>query len=252
MKKIFFFFFILFIGIVLFVFLDMRYDQALSVREYKQSQEEIGDFKIIGKISDISLEDFSIVDLEFPEHSVAYEIHEDLSLEGFSVGDVVLIGTRDDQDSDFLRALSIEKIEDERTLSQIPVKEPLLSISILNYPENLSDICETAGFDLEITNLGDNPISHENLYDEHFGYTVLYRINDEEKAFLPIEDFDTIESGESKDVTFETYENTNSAMQVGKNLVGFDWAKRSIHEDNFTVINSSERVSIILENETCE
>lgn len=253
MKKLLFLLFILFIGIILFVFLDMRYDEAMSVREFNQSQEELREFKIIGKISDISFEDFTVVDLEFPEHSVVYEIDEgeDL-LEGFSLGDVVLIKSEYVDDSEYLRALEIEKIEDERTLSQIPVKEPLLQVTVLEYPQELADICEVAEFTLNIENLGEVPISHEDLYDEGFGYTIIYRVNDEERAFLPIEDFGELQPNEEARVSFETHENVNTAMQEGENIIGFDWGKRSMQEDDFTIIDSSERISIFLENYDCE
>ncbi len=252
MKKILFLIitFITLSAIIIYVTLDMERDEALSVRDFHEIEniQEKGEFELLGQISAVSFDEFTLVDVDFPENEVSYFFDEDVfTLDSFSLGDLVVVKGIYDEDISMMKAKDLEKVDSDRALTQLKGDSPVLKPSIIDYPENIEDVNEDFEILVELENTSEVSISFDDVYDESFGYTLIYKVNDEEFAFHPFEDFGEIGPGEVKEAIFTTNDETKSAMQQGENSIQFIWGKKSLYEEDYTSLFNSETVNIFVE-----
>lgn len=228
----------------------------MTVKEFQTFAEKKDDKEqiLLGKVSEISHDYFSIVDIEFPENEVTYYFQADeLPLGEFALGDIAL-AKGDSNTTDFdLKLSAIEKIDLDYAQNYIARRKPFLKLSIINYPKVIKNACEEdIPFELNIKNISDIPINYDDLFNEHFGYTITYRINDVDYIYHSIENFGTIRPGEDKDIKFFSNPITNSNMQIGNNSVYFAWAQKSLYDIEFLPLSSSEAVNISVQSNLCE
>lgn len=74
-------------------------------------------------------------------------------------------------------AKNIVRIEKEKALELINAQRPLLEIEIVEYPENITHTCETLKFKLKLTNTGQIPVSHADLYNRDYDYALYFFID---------------------------------------------------------------------------
>ena len=89
-----FIFFTLLLVATIFVVIDINDVDAISVKEFTQLQEEEQKtrFRILGNINQITQDSLSIVDLEFPEDKITFDLDSsDLSFSNYAIGDTVII-----------------------------------------------------------------------------------------------------------------------------------------------------------------
>ena len=229
------------VAFVVFVSSNQEYSDAMSVREYnrlgKKTKQEV---EVIGKIKSISFETFTIVDLEFPEDKLVYTFEkEKISLKSYSLGDTVLVKSHDKKDDTDIEATNIMKMNINRALKHLRNRKPLLKPS---KAENTSE----GMLKIKLENVGKNTVNYKDLYDENFGYSLVYKLNNKTYPFQPVEDFGTIAPGEIMKVNFPIDINMISEMEKGENIVTFIWGQKSLYDEDFKTILESEPIEIIL------
>lgn len=243
----------LFIAFVVFLILFTSFAlntkeliEPITVRDYLLNEEGKKEetLKIWGTISDISFDFFSIRDLDFPENEITYFFNpEELSLSSYAIGDNVLVKGIYDKNHSMMEGIDIKRIEDDRAL--LLKNGPVLAIEILDHPNIIFDKSEEIAITIQIENTGDIPITHKDIYNENFGYTIIYNLNGQNFAYQVFEDFKIVEPNEIKNFEFLTDVAINSQMKEGTNRISFAWAKKSIYDEEFTHISKSNEVEII-------
>ncbi len=233
----------------IFVVLNIEYRQAMSIKEFqslaeaKQSQEQ----KLLGQVSHISFDYFTIIDIEFPENTVTYYFEPDnISLEDFALGDVAFVTVEKDQ------TLSINKIPKPDALQYLAKRKPFLKFSITQYPKTVLNACEEFKLKVKIKNWGDIPIKYDDIFDANYGYAIIYQVNGSNHISYSLENFDVLNPGEEKELVFETNQNTNSNLQKGENTIQFSWGQKSLYDLNPEPLTASEKITIFVEQESCD
>ncbi len=243
-RKIFVFIFLVIFVLITFFFISgLGYDEAVSVKEFNRSGGERTQRNsfVIGKLSTISFDFFTIADLEFPEEKIEYMFEKnELSLSNYAVGDAVLVESSYDKERQSMKASNIETVNLNRALRHLEARKPLLK------PGKTSELSNDT-FMITLENIGIKTIKYEDLYDENFGYSLIYKLNDELYLFHPIEDFVKIEPGDLIEVEFPISVNMLSEMRKGENVITFIWAQKSLYDNNFKSILESEPIEVILE-----
>ncbi len=231
-KTILYIFLIFTIAIIMFIASNINYEEAVSVKDYHELGEET-DLQVVGRISSISLDTLTVVDLKFPEKSITYELEgEEINLEEHAVGEIVLVEGYYDKNSNSMKAVNIREIEDERNIKHLDSEDTHVKISIVDYSKDMI-------FTIRLENNSNKTINYEDLYDEHFGYTLIYELNETIYSYEPVENFGQLKPEEVKEIevilTPEIKSNTNT--------IKFMWAKKSLHDIEFETISESEEIT---------
>jgi hypothetical protein len=249
--------FIIFLALLasfLFIAFNTDHQEAISVKQFSrlESKEKEIDLKIIGDISEISKNSFTIVDLEFPEDEIMYSLQSDIPMKDFATGDTVFVSGNYNVENLELEALDIKKISRDNALRHLRMLKPSLDVKILKYKQNVGDICEEIDFEIKLKNTGQETITYEDLYDENYGYSIVYILNETEYPYFFMDNFESIKPGEEKTITLKVEDAIKKQMVKDENSIQFAWAQKSLYSEEFLPLNLSEEVKIYLKDTNCE
>ncbi len=250
-----FVFIVLIATTIILTALNIEYREAISVRDFQtfEESERTQDLKILGKLSYIASNSFSIADIDFPENTISYSFNAgELNLENYAISDTVLVSGIYLDNYTEMQGTEIQRINQEDASKHLARYKPMLSISITDYKKSLEDPCESLEYKLKLTNTGKKEILHKDILDEKYGYTLVYTINGKDFAFFEIEDFDKIEPTEEVKATVKNNNSIKSTMVEGNNEISFSWGQKSLYDEEFKKLSSSETVSINILNNSCE
>lgn len=228
--------FLVFLAAVILVTLNMEERKALGVKDFhklESTQEQKG-LKILGKIIEITFDSFTIADIDFPEDEATFTFErEKFSLEEYNVGDAVLITISQDEYTSEMKAIEIQKIDIKSLNSYLFWNKPIIDINVIKFSNNFE---EGIDFEIELINKSNRIISYENIYNENYGYTLIYELNNKQYTYHPVQQFESLEPEETKIINVLI----ENGFQEGENSIQFIWVKKSLYEEDFLKISSSE------------
>jgi hypothetical protein len=237
---------ILSIATLIFVTSNMENQEVITVKDYIRLEKKQKASTILGKLTNISFDSFTIADLEFPEDEVIYIFEKnELFFNNYALGEIVLVDGFYDKNLSVLESSKIQSIDENKALLYINRRRPLVEISVVKYPGIISDTTQESSFKIALKNIGKIPISYDDLYDKNFGYSFIYRLNENFYPFQTIEDFGVIEPGEEKNVEVLVAAETIAQS----NMIKFIWARKSLYDEEFTIISESEAIEIVFEDD---
>jgi hypothetical protein len=234
------------IAILIFVASNMENQEVITVKDYLRLENKQKTRTVLGRLTNISLDSLTISDFEFPEDEIIYTFEKnELFLNNYALGDTVLVEGFYDKELSILKSSKTEKIEADKVTFYINKRRPLIEISVIKYPGVIPNTSQESSFKIVLKNIGKVPINHKDLYDNEFGYFFIYRLNDTFYSFQNIDNFGIIEPGETKEITVPIVAETSA----NSNTITFVWARKSVYDEDYTVLSESEAIEIVFEDD---
>jgi hypothetical protein len=214
---------------------------------------------VFGIVSDMSTSSFILKDPEGKDSQIIVYFVNPLNQETLvdvtkiSVGDYVVAEGKWDTDYTSLIAEKITKIEEDFAKDFLASKIPILDIEILEYPKRVSHSCETLKFKLRLTNTGEIAITHSDLYDRDYGYSIYHFIDDtytiansEREDYAQVkEDLDDYtEIGLLSNLGFLYFEDIQPGQSRAVEYWGGGRVTESLYPDMFNDDGSNRRAGI--------
>jgi len=194
---------------------------SISPKDF-QTQELIdGDkYSSYGMIM-TTLEDITYFSLKDANYSITINFSnmeldgkklKDVDMSKFNVSDYVLVNGIYDQNTKALYATKVTKIEKEKITAYKRSKMPILEVKLVDAPTDVSHSCRNIVLSVKLTNIGDIPVSYEDIYSSDYHFRLAYSINNvisyttttigdtEEIGYVGVKHFSLLNPGDSTTV----------------------------------------------------